>query len=121
MVLFFVVCGWREEALAGVFLRTYLVHSTYFFFCTRATKDGKIVNPAVFSRNNTYSSPFFVSLTKRRKYILYPGGDHLGIACIFHNGKKLKKGERSHLLIGGQKVKPFFLTFFGSPACLSRV
>ena len=31
MVLLFVVCGWREEAMAGVFLRTYLVHSTYVF------------------------------------------------------------------------------------------
>jgi hypothetical protein len=31
MVLLFVVCGWREEAVAGVFLRTYLVHSTYVF------------------------------------------------------------------------------------------
>jgi len=30
-----------------VFLRTYLVHSTYVFLCTRATKVGKIVNPAV--------------------------------------------------------------------------
>jgi hypothetical protein len=28
----FVVCGWREEAVAGVFLRTYLVHSTYVLF-----------------------------------------------------------------------------------------
>jgi hypothetical protein len=47
MVLLFVVCGWRDEAVAGVFLRTYSVHSTYVFFCTRATKVGKIVNPAV--------------------------------------------------------------------------
>ena len=47
MVLLFVVCGWREEAVAGVFLRTYLVHSTYVFLCTRATKVGKIVSPAV--------------------------------------------------------------------------
>jgi hypothetical protein len=50
MVLLFVVCGWREEALAGVCLRTYLVHSTYVFLylgycipvlgeahCTRST------------------------------------------------------------------------------------
>ena len=37
MVLLFVVCGWREEAVAGVFLRTYSVHSTYVFLCTRAT------------------------------------------------------------------------------------
>jgi hypothetical protein len=29
--LVFVVCGWREEAMAGVFLRTYLVHTTYVF------------------------------------------------------------------------------------------
>ena len=42
MVLLFVVCGWREEAVAGVFLRIYSVHSTYVFFCTRATKVGKI-------------------------------------------------------------------------------
>ena len=47
MVLLFVVCGWREEAVAGVFLRTYLVHSTYVFLVTRATKVGKIVNSAV--------------------------------------------------------------------------
>jgi len=47
MVLLFVVCGWREEAVAGVCLHTYLVHSTYVFVVTRATKDGKIVNPAV--------------------------------------------------------------------------
>ena len=47
MVLLFVVCGWREEAVAGVLLRTSLVHSTYVFLCTRATKVGKIVNPAV--------------------------------------------------------------------------
>jgi hypothetical protein len=55
MVLLFVVCGWREEAVAGVFLRKYSVHSTYVFFCTRATKVGKIVNPAVveYSTQNT--------------------------------------------------------------------
>jgi hypothetical protein len=47
MVLLFVVCGWREEAVAGVCLRKYLVHSTYVFLVTRATKVGKIVNPAV--------------------------------------------------------------------------
>jgi hypothetical protein len=35
MVLLFVVCGWREETVAGVCQRTYLVHSTYVFFCTR--------------------------------------------------------------------------------------
>ena len=31
MVLLFVVCGWREEAVAGVFLRTtwYILH-TFF-------------------------------------------------------------------------------------------
>ncbi len=28
-------------------IRTYLVHSTYVFFVPEATKDGKIVNPAV--------------------------------------------------------------------------
>ncbi len=47
MVLLFVVCGWREEAVARVCLRTYLVHSTYIFFCTRATIYGKIVKPTV--------------------------------------------------------------------------
>jgi hypothetical protein len=46
MVLLFVVCGWWEEAVAGVFQRN-LVHSTYVFLVTRATKVGKIVNPAV--------------------------------------------------------------------------
>jgi hypothetical protein len=37
MVLLFVVCVWREEAVAGVCRRTYSVHSTYVFFCTSAT------------------------------------------------------------------------------------
>jgi hypothetical protein len=37
MVLLFVVCGWRKEAVAGVCRRTYSVHSACFFFCTRAT------------------------------------------------------------------------------------
>jgi hypothetical protein len=47
MVLLFVVCGWREEAVAGVFLRTYLVHSTYVLFCTRAKISVFIVKPTV--------------------------------------------------------------------------
>ncbi len=47
MVLLFVVCGWREEAVAGVCLRTYLVHSTYVFLCARARIYGKIVKPTV--------------------------------------------------------------------------
>jgi len=51
MVLLYVVCGWREEAVAGVCLRTYLVHSTCVFLVARATKDGKIVNPAVQRRS----------------------------------------------------------------------
>jgi hypothetical protein len=33
--------------MAGVCQRTYLVHSTYVFFCTRATIYGKIVKPTV--------------------------------------------------------------------------
>ncbi len=33
--------------MAGVCLHTYLVHSTYVILVTRATKDRKIVNPAV--------------------------------------------------------------------------
>ena len=37
MVLLFVVCGWREKAVAGVCRRTYSVHSTYVLFCTSAT------------------------------------------------------------------------------------
>ena len=36
--LVFVVCGWREETVAGVCQRTYLVHSTYGIFCTRGVK-----------------------------------------------------------------------------------
>ena len=44
-----------EEAVAGVCLRAYLVHSTHVFFVTRATKDGKIVNSAV----GTYHRPGF--------------------------------------------------------------
>ncbi len=43
MVLLFVVCGWREEAMAGVFLRTYLVHSTYVFFGTREETRSELV------------------------------------------------------------------------------
>ncbi len=31
MVLLFVVCGWREEAVVGVYRRMYSVHSTYVF------------------------------------------------------------------------------------------
>ncbi len=30
--LVFVVCGWREEAVVGVFLRMYLIHTTYVYF-----------------------------------------------------------------------------------------
>jgi hypothetical protein len=51
MVLLFVVCGWREEAVAGVCLRTYLVHSTYVFLCTRARIYGKIVKPTVHKKD----------------------------------------------------------------------
>jgi hypothetical protein len=47
MVLLFVVCGLREEAVAGVCLRTYLVHYTYVILCTRATIYGKILKPTV--------------------------------------------------------------------------
>jgi len=43
MVLLFVVCGWREEeAVAGVFLRTYLVHSTYVFLVPGLRKTEKL-------------------------------------------------------------------------------
>jgi hypothetical protein len=52
MVLLFVVCDWREEAVAGVFLRTYLVNSTYVFLCTRATISIFIVKPTVLMRCN---------------------------------------------------------------------
>ena len=52
MVLLFVVCDWREEAVAGVFLRTYLVHSRYIFLCTRATISIFIVKPTVLMRCN---------------------------------------------------------------------
>jgi hypothetical protein len=47
MVLLFVVCGWREEAVAGVCQRTYSVHSTYVCFCTRATISLFQVKPTV--------------------------------------------------------------------------
>jgi hypothetical protein len=62
MVLLFVVCGWREEAVAGVCRRAYSVHSTYVFFVTRATIWGKIVKPAVLSRQ--YSMKFTTSCCK---------------------------------------------------------
>ena len=47
MVLLFVVCGWREEAVAGVFLRTYLVHSTYVLFLYQGYDIRCIVKPTV--------------------------------------------------------------------------
>jgi hypothetical protein len=39
--------------------------------------------------------------------------NHLGIACIFHDWKKIEKGEPSDLtFLGGQKaVEPFFSPF----------
>jgi hypothetical protein len=39
-----------------------------------------------------------------------PGGDHLGIACIFHDWKKIKKKVSPPIspFLGGQKVEPFF-------------
>jgi hypothetical protein len=45
--LVFVVYGWREEAVVGVFLRMYLVHTTYVLFCTRATVSLFWVKPTV--------------------------------------------------------------------------
>jgi hypothetical protein len=58
MVLLFVVCGWREEAVAGVFLRTYLVHSTYVFFCTRATISFFIMTPTTVHSEYEFRQPF---------------------------------------------------------------
>jgi hypothetical protein len=52
MVLLFVVCGWREETVAGVCQRMYLVHSTYVLFCTRATIYGKILKSTVLQNTN---------------------------------------------------------------------
>ena len=51
MVLLFVVCGWREEAVAGVYRRTYSVHSTYNYVCTSATIS--LFRPTVLSRVST--------------------------------------------------------------------
>ena len=45
--LVFVVCGWREEAVVGVFLQMYFVHTTYVLFCTRATVSLFWVKPTV--------------------------------------------------------------------------
>ncbi len=53
MVLLFVVCGWREETMAGVCQCMYLVHSTYVFFCTRGYKRRKNRKPSCTLR------PFF--------------------------------------------------------------
>ncbi len=47
MVLMFVVCGWQEEAVVGGCLRTYWVHSSYVFLCTRATVSLFWVKPTV--------------------------------------------------------------------------
>jgi hypothetical protein len=45
MVLLFVVCGWREEALAVVFLRTtwYILHK---FFGYQGYESGKNCKPS---------------------------------------------------------------------------
>ncbi len=59
MVLLFVVCGWREETVVGVCQRTYLVHSTYVFFCTRGYERRKIVNPAVPLHHQVTLQPVF--------------------------------------------------------------
>jgi hypothetical protein len=72
MVLLFVVCGWREEAVAGVCLRTYLVHSTYVFLCTRARMYGKIVKPTYNLETNEFvSNPPFLK-TNLAGVISYP-------------------------------------------------
>ena len=62
---------------------------------------------------------FFCFITKTSYVHFVPGGVHLGIACLFHSWKIIKKGEPSNLtFLGGQKVEPFYLTFFGSPTRL---
>ncbi len=57
--------------MAGVCQRKYLVHSTYVFFVPEATKDGKIVNPAVptrylrYKKSTRFAVEFFVLHTSR--------------------------------------------------------
>jgi len=60
----------------GVFLRTYLVHSAYVFFDTRATKDGKIVNPAVhnFIMSRLRKSAHLVHVRRMNEYVHFPDG-----------------------------------------------
>ena len=43
--------------MAGVFLRTYLVHSTYVLFCTRATISVFIVKPSVIVAKRESKTP----------------------------------------------------------------
>jgi hypothetical protein len=63
---------------------------------------------------------FFHFFAKTLCVCFVPGGDHLSIACIFHNWKKNRKKVSPPIspFLGGRKVEPFFLTFFGVPTCL---
>jgi hypothetical protein len=61
---------------------------------------------------------FFISLPKRRMYVLHQVAIIWVLPVFSTIGKKMKKGEPSDLIFfGGQKVE-LFLIFFGSPTCL---
>jgi hypothetical protein len=61
MVLLFVVCGWREEAVSGVCRRTYSVHSKYVFFCTSATISLFRAKPTVIAHSGAHLDTFRTS------------------------------------------------------------
>jgi hypothetical protein len=117
MVLLFVVCGWREEAVAGVFLRTYLVHSTYVFLCTKATKVGKIVNPAVGLLYVSYHSAFVIGdgFLKSRSYktIILPSR-YAGGPIIFLR-HRLREGNREDF-----SLREFCLSYYATPQASSE-
>ena len=75
----FVVCGWREEAVAGVCLRTYLVHSTYVFLVMYQGYDILFYREAHCTSNNNNNSTnhksasSFSSESSSNKIVLTPG------------------------------------------------
>ena len=61
---------------------------------------------------------FFYFFAKTSHVRFVPGGDHLGIACIFHDWKKMKKGEPSDLAFFRGKRWNLFSHLFLIPTCL---
>jgi hypothetical protein len=79
----FVVCGWREEAVAGVCLCTYLVHSTYVFLVMyQGYESRKNCNPSCTSRKYCKHLQFFFDAS-----IIVP---YVGIS-MFRRSKHTKR------------------------------